>query len=322
MTLGPCTTKPLPEADVKSEPELIIISDDDEGAGTSSGSQVNRPSKSEQERVEVVGDALEELLRTCSRVLPEDENVRASRKLRKKYDAMSEDDKASVTLREMITLNRQKVEKDKNNIYVYLAAVKDELARHKKVSRPRDDGLKERPKETASTSGTDNRAQDSPRPSTSGLRGQETSARHVKKLERALRECHAAIKALEEQACDLDDEVNSSYVRVSIYKKKCVQIYKKLAELNGYTTSLGRRQDKKHRLECSRFPEINAKLEELIQSRKARGVECFPDYADVYKACRETNESCRLGMNHGNLLNEGEVLFNVNLNCDTDVPCT
>ena len=75
----------------------------------------------------------------------------------------------------------------------------------------------------------------------------------------------------------MEDE-NSGYLRVSRYKARYMKIYRKIAQLRKLDSSLQRKQDKKFKTEASRIPEINSRIETLVNKNKT-----FPDYADVLK---------------------------------------
>ena len=74
------------------------------------------------------------------------------------------------------------------------------------------------------------------------------------------------------------EEDDSAYLKVSRYKARYMKIYNKIAQLRKLDSSLQRQQDKRFRTEASRIPEINAKIEDMVNKSKM-----FPDYADILK---------------------------------------
>ena len=68
------------------------------------------------------------------------------------------------------------------------------------------------------------------------------------------------------------------------YKKRFMEIYRKLAEYKKLSTDLDRRSDKRFRFHGTRYPEINNKIEKFI-NRTNR----FPDFADIKKQVEEVN---------------------------------
>jgi len=120
----------------------------------------------------------------------------------------------------------------------------------------------------------------------------------VRRLEVALVKAHSAIQRLEQKEMTLDDlaEEESNYKKIGRYKAKCVQIYKKLAELRGAGRhDLGRRQDKKFRFEGSRFQAVNRKIEKYVDKQmRERAENVVPDYKDVLDLVASVNKSQQL----------------------------
>lgn len=101
---------------------------------------------------------------------------------------------------------------------------------------------------------------------------------HLKRLNKALRQCNREIRRLEEAECDWDDEEDSSYVRLGKYKSRFITIQKKINNLEGMKTSFGRACDKKFKTEASRIPEVNNRIQDLVNKERR-----FPDYHDIIK---------------------------------------
>ena len=254
----------------------------------------------------VAEKALDKFESECKKVLPEDEFNAVKKKLAKRRVTLPAEYLSAEKLKVFIDKQSVKLQEDRAGIYVHIKDLLDELLRCSKapltavkkkatiVPVQRDE-----PKESIQVAGPSSQEEvpiEKPH--------KQASLKHIRKLERALKECHAAIRRMEEAECDLDDD-ESSYLRLSKYKKKCVDIYKKLAELQGMERDLGRRQDRKFRFEGSRIPEINAKIEKFINRRKGKGQEYFPDYADILQLFKTTNKEKNLGMNNERLVHEG-----------------
>ena len=65
------------------------------------------------------------------------------------------------------------------------------------------------------------------------------STKHIKKLEKALERCGKEIKKLEEAEVDWDDE-ESNYVQCAKYKRRYMQLHKKIAQCRQMSSSLDR----------------------------------------------------------------------------------
>ena len=138
----------------------------------------------------------------------------------------------------------------------------------------------------------------------------KVSKMHINKLKRALKQCRKEIERLETREIDFSkDEEDDTYVRVSRYKSKIVQIYKKLAECEGREANMGRQMDKKFKFRGTRYPEINHKISRFVNKRKDRGEEYFPDYKDVLTIFEKCNEVHGLGMTVRGMAHEAEESF-------------
>ena len=78
----------------------------------------------------------------------------------------------------------------------------------------------------------------------------KVSQKHIEKLEAALKKCSKKIKEYEEKEVDWDNEAEeeSNYLMTAKLKRRCMQIYSKIAEAKALSDSLDRRRDK--RLKC------------------------------------------------------------------------
>merc|ERR1711971_209613 len=131
---------------------------------------------------------------------------------------------------------------------------------------------------------------------------------HVKKLNKALRQCNREILKLEEAECDLDDEEawgdNSVYIRISKYKKRLITLQKKINNLEGMKTSFGRACDKKFKTEASRIPEVNQKIQDVVNKERR-----FPDYHDVMKIYKSVCEERSLDYSKQELSHKARETF-------------
>ena len=124
-----------------------------------------------------------------------------------------------------------------------------------------------------------------------GKEKKNVSKKHIKKLEIALESCKQEIRRLEEAEVDWDDEEGqeSNYVLCSRYKRRYMQLFKKIAEAKKMSSNLDRRCDKKFKCTESRYPEINQKISKFINKTKE-----FPDFQDIKKLVEEANSSLHL----------------------------
>ncbi len=73
------------------------------------------------------------------------------------------------------------------------------------------------------------------------------------------------------------------------YKKRYMEIYRKLAEYKKLSADLDRRSDKRFRFNASRYPEINIKIEKFINRSSI-----FPDFVDIKKLVEDVNAGHQL----------------------------
>ncbi|XP_033643665.1 uncharacterized protein LOC117303539 isoform X2 [Asterias rubens] len=120
------------------------------------------------------------------------------------------------------------------------------------------------------------------------------SQRQINKLELILKRIGRAIKKLEERELTLDemDEEDSVHIQEYQLRKRFMKVYNMYCKLNECSPSTGRVIEQKIHYEGTRFPEINKKLERLINKK-----DFFPDFPDVYKAVYKTNKKKDLGLN-------------------------
>ena len=117
------------------------------------------------------------------------------------------------------------------------------------------------------------------------------SEKHIRKLERALNRCDEEIKRLEEAEVDWDDESDqeSNYVLCAKYKRRYMQLFKKIAEAKKMSKSLSRKCDKKLICSESRYPEINKKITKFLNKTRQ-----FPDFHDIKNLVVEANADLHL----------------------------
>ena len=119
----------------------------------------------------------------------------------------------------------------------------------------------------------------------------KTSARHIKKLERALESCRKEICRLEEAEVDFEEEEEeeSNYLLCGKYKRRYMQLFNKIAKAKEMSGNLERNADKKFKCSESRYPEINAKIEKFVNRTRQ-----FPDFQDIRSLVTEANSSLHL----------------------------
>ena len=88
------------------------------------------------------------------------------------------------------------------------------------------------------------------------------------------------------------------------YEKRYMALYRKIAELKKQNASLKRKCDKRVKIETSQIPEVNAKIEDLINKKRH-----FPDFADILGFYKTVNEDRSLGMSKDLLHHDAKQTF-------------
>ncbi|XP_022084239.1 death domain-associated protein 6-like [Acanthaster planci] len=119
------------------------------------------------------------------------------------------------------------------------------------------------------------------------------SRKQIQRLENLLHKLDKAIKKLQERELTLDemDESDSTHIQEFQLRKRFVKVYNMLCKLNGCAMDTGRVIEQRIRYKGTRFPEINRRLERLVNKR-----DFFPDFHDVYIAVQKTNVKKDLGL--------------------------
>jgi len=117
----------------------------------------------------------------------------------------------------------------------------------------------------------------------------KVSAKHLLKLESALKKCAQQIKKLEEAEVDWDDDGDSNYILCAKYKRRYMDLFRKIAEYKKLSSSLDTKSEKKFVCDTSRYPEINKKIQKFVNRTKE-----FPDFQDIRKLVKEANSTLHL----------------------------
>jgi len=263
--------------------------------------------------------AIASLQEACKAHVNSVEYEKIKRKLDKKTAAIHNKDNA----RALIALIEKKSQSIQNNpkmAYTYLREVLDELTKHavdKKAaakssgSTGSKTGISSQGGSTGSKTGISSPVAEGLE-STNGATCNEDKVdiakrmAHIKRLERALRDCGREIERLEESDLCLDDmdDADSAYVKVSRFQNRYMKIYRKIAQLKKLNANLKRKSDTKIKIETSLILEVNQKIQDLVNKKRQ-----FPDFADIHGFYKEANEEQNLGMSKDLLYHEAKETF-------------
>ena len=145
----------------------------------------------------------------------------------------------------------------------------------------------------------------SPQPGSSETAQLSTkSARHLRKLEKALAKCAQNIKKFEEAPIDWENEDESNFIMADKLKKRFMEIYGRIAEYKKAAVNIERRKDKKFVFHDSKYPDISRKIEKLVNRTKE-----FPDFADIKSQIENVNLTKRLRLTDQQIHTEADRIF-------------
>lgn len=269
-----------------------------------------------QEMTEKANCALTKFLELCTPLMSRDDRG----VILKRVDVLVQQTNlhylASEQFRDLVADLARKVGADGANVYVHLKTLTDELRAYRE-KRPKPKGTSA---PSASTSGdaAADRSADAAANETTTDNGGTTSAngeeaaedsgtaatdkggvedlkrqKQIRQLEKHLRKLHKAIGKLRKKEVDWDseDDNNSPYIMEDRYKRKFVQVWRKLCELQGRRPHTGREDEKRFHYAGSRYPEINEAVCRMINRKKI-----FPDFTDILGLIKSQNELSSLGL--------------------------
>ena len=130
------------------------------------------------------------------------------------------------------------------------------------------------------------------------------SARHLRKLEKALAKCAENIKKFEEAPIDWENEDESNFIMADKLKKRFMEIYGRIAEYKKTSVSIERRKDKKFVFHDSKYPDVSRKIEKLVNRTKE-----FPDFTDIKSQIETVNLTKRLHLTDQQIHTEADRIF-------------
>ena len=236
------------------------------------------PAKPKVPQRQTVSIALDELLSTCQASLTAAEYEGVSKNLSRRKSKLPEWYLYEAKLAHFVAGKHASIKEDAGNTFVYIKDLVDEFKRCtavKPTTVVKKEDEKPEVKEECAEKNPKKEENLDPQPGTSQqarmedallqsamVKKEETkeevkakaakkttaSKGHIKKLEKTLKRVQKEIERLETKEVDFDneDEEDDTYDLLCRYKRKAVQIYKKIAEFKGLEhRSLGRKQDKK-----------------------------------------------------------------------------
>jgi len=120
-------------------------------------------------------------------------------------------------------------------------------------------------------------------------KAKKVSPAHITKLEKALKKCAKEIQRLEEAEVDWDEDNDSNYILCAKYKRRYMDLFKKIADYKELSSSLDRKSEKKFICNESRYPEINKKIQKFVNKTKE-----FPDFQDIKRLVKAANSTLHL----------------------------
>ncbi|NWQ72608.1 DAXX protein, partial [Neopipo cinnamomea] len=119
------------------------------------------------------------------------------------------------------------------------------------------------------------------------------SRRQIRHLEHLLRVYAGEIRRLQERELDFQelDSADSPYLQEGRLKRRMMRIFRRLCQLKECSSLTGRVLEQRIRFRGTRYPEVNRRVERLINRPDA-----FPDYSDILREIRAASQRHRLGL--------------------------
>ena len=265
-----------------------------------------------------VDNAYAALLHVIRSKVKDGEYKTIEKKMEKRKAGIKPEHLRSKTLQKFLEKKKDQVRMDTTgNPFTFIQSVLDELRRYSKPATSASSvQLEPVPGTSTNTVMFQLKRDDETKDETKSKdKKKKASRKHIRKLEKALENCAKEIRRLE-TADDYDydledfDNTTSSYVKLDRYRARFMKIYQRLSELQEFDPSLGRRQDKKFKLEGSRYPEINLKIAKFVNRSRSQGLnEVMPDFSEIHELVKEINREKALGLSAAAILSEAQETF-------------
>jgi len=249
---------------------------------------------------------LDMFLKSCGSRLPGQEYLSVRNKLNKYWNQIPSKYTKSTELASFVEMKWALLESDSKTIYVQ---IRDVMTRLKELREGKHSGTTS--SDPNCKHSKEKNEDDDPVAGCSGLQSHTTesvtqkslaSESHKRKLRKALQQCAEKIHKLENAEIDFDDEENSVYIMEAKYKKRYMDIYRKLAEYDSKSFNLDRQADKDFKFEESKFPEINTKITKFVNRSKE-----FPDFIDIKELVKD--HGSRINWSEKQIHAEAEKIF-------------
>ncbi|XP_062825524.1 death domain-associated protein 6 [Anolis carolinensis] len=205
---------------------------------------------------------------------------------------------ASVEFRNILGRCLSRVQSRRSKVYVYineLCAVFKNHSQRRRVPITTEgappEGPSAPPEEGPAPEAPPAEPPKAPPPSSSSS---SSSRRQIRYLENLLRLYAEEIRRLQERELNLEelDEEDSAYLQEGRLKRRMMLVFRRLCALKDCNGLTGRVIEQRIPYRGTRYPEVNRRIERLIN----RQTEAFPDYADILKAVQKASARHSLGL--------------------------
>ena len=249
------TTKNNKDVNVHQEDEEVMIVDvpldederRDEGIVHSNMSIKEKAEKARRELLEAVDDTMEFLITKTEEAAEKESKEKSTKRKRESSEEKVAPVKKKVALTTLTNKAANLKEKEdpqpptkKKVVLTTLTSAAPEKSNDSKLI---ESEREKSPSPNDDTEGENSKGKKE--------KAKKVSQKHIEKLEAALKKCSKKIKEYEEKEVDWDNEAEeeSNYLMTAKLKRRCMQIYSKIAEAKALSDSLDRRRDK--RLKCN-----------------------------------------------------------------------
>ncbi|XP_036138605.1 DNA ligase 1 isoform X2 [Monomorium pharaonis] len=282
----------------------------------------------------VAQDVFPLFISLCLQKCPKSDKIAMDKiisKLKTRYENLDQTYIVSENFITFLNEKREAIKNDNKKIYVHIEEVMNEMKKNirKKSKVSQNDEIYDAVPSTsyATKNVPVNNVVKSNNNDDSDDSDNERKARQIKKLLRTMEKCEAVIKELEEEEVDFDQEEDSNYMKVETYKRRMVKLYNKLCELTGENVDAGRAYLRPKHLNVTQIVAVDQAITNFINSKiikrnqlfkrnlkekKERTLTddlIFPDYNDILKCVKDTNDRVNLQLDKEMQRNIAEKAF-------------
>lgn len=278
------------DSDAQSK-DSFATNDDDTLLSNQNGNESTKPATSPKVIKTPINDSFNKLIEACRKADPSpDMEKLINRKLIRYYQSVHPNFVNSKSFQRNVMTVCDEINAQPDYVYLKIDGLLEEL-KTRRATNPANGQISDVTEEAPEIESTGNKSKDI----------------RIRKLNRALHILKRKIKDLEEAEVDFDDDFNSKYLICERYKKRAVEIFRKICDLTGESESAERKTKKPIKFNGTKYNEFNKTLQNFVNT-----LETFPDMFDVLKLMEHCNSKYNYGLSKDHCQIVGESKWRMN----------